>query len=59
MSIQHTAPAIIGDVVAGAAVVASWSSNIRDDLSVLVTVMAGVWYLLQYGGMIKSWWRNK
>lgn len=47
--------AVIGDVVAGAAVIASWSSDIRDDLSILVTLMAGVWYLIQF----YSWWRNK
>lgn len=55
MSLQHTNVAVVGDVVAGAAVIASWASNVRDDLSVIVTIMAAAWYCVQF----HDWWRNK
>ena len=47
--------AVVGDVVAAAAVLASWADWIRDDISVAVTLMAGIWYVIQFS----RWWKNR
>ncbi len=50
--------AIVGDVVTGAAVLAWWLGAYETHIGVVVTTMAGIYYLWQFGKWLASYWDN-
>ncbi len=55
---HHVGLAVVGDVVAGLAVLGWWLGAYETHIGAVVTTMAGIYYLIQFGKWVSKLWDN-